>query len=199
MVDKLKILTRQSVLILYLAAVPLFVEQGYTQEIFLHDTTLNTETTYMSTSVITIGPNLTVDNHGIITLRARERIAIMPGVYIRGGGTIHALTGLVAHIEPEQELILPSDFTVYENYPNPFNPSTTIRYILPEAEEVKAVIYTIYGEKVITLFEGKQNGGAHRLVWDGTNQSGRKMSSGIYYLHISAGENQAVIKMTLLK
>ena len=199
MIDKIKKLSRHTVVILYIAAVPLIIEQTFAQEIFLHDTTISTEVTYMSTSVITIGPNVTVNSSGEVTLRARERIAIMPGVYVLGGGTFHALTGIVASIEADEEMSLPTDFTVYQNYPNPFNPSTKIRYVLPEAGDVKADIYTIFAEKVMTLFSGRQQAGSHSLVWDGTNQAGQKMSSGIYYLRLEAGAYKAVLKMTLLK
>jgi hypothetical protein len=197
--DKIKKMIRRSIVILYIAVMPLVIEQSFAQEIFLHDTTISSEVTYMSNSLITAGPELTISSSGVLTLRAKERIAIMPGVYIRSGGQLHLLTGVAAAIESDEEIALPGDFSVYQNYPNPFNPNTTIRYVLPAAEEVSADIYTVFGEKVKTLFSGRQQGGQHNLVWDGTNQAGQKMSSGIYYLRIEAGEYRAVLKMTLLK
>jgi len=200
MINRIKKLTRRSLVILYITAALFVIEPpAVAQDVFLHDTTIATAVTYMSNSVITLGPNLTVNSSGFITAHARERIALMPGVYILGGGQIQALTGVVSAIETDKEVALPADFKVYQNYPNPFNPSTSVRYYLPSAEDITADIFTIYGEKVTTLFSGRQPAGSHSLVWNGTSQSGQKMSSGMYYLRINAGHYRAVIKMTLLK
>ncbi len=175
------------------------VDQVIAQDIVLSDTTITTEATFSTDNSITAGPDFTITSSGDVTFRASNSIVFLPGVNIIQGGQLHAMTGIAAAIEKDEEVLPPSDFFVYQNYPNPFNPTTQIRYILPVSGYVKADIYTVFGEKVKTLFSGDQPGGHHSMVWDGTNQLGQKMSSGIYYLQIDAGKYRAVKKMTLLK
>ena len=197
MINTLKKVTPSAVKIFIIT---LFISQQiFAQDIVLRDTTISTEVTYLSHGIIAAGPDLTISGSGVVTLRARNRISFLSGVHILGGGQLYALTGIVAGIQTDKEVALPTEFVVYPNYPNPFNPSTQIRYVLPITGQVKADIYTVFGEKVKTLFTGVQQGGAHSLTWDGTNQSGQKMSSGMYYLRIEAGTYRSVLKMTLLK
>jgi len=76
----------------------------------------------------------------------------------------------------------PKEFRLYPNYPNPFNPITTISYDLPEDGFVELSVYNMRGEKVATLIKGNQEVGSYRLNWDGTSQSGEMVASGIYFL-----------------
>jgi hypothetical protein len=175
------------------------VNQVIAQDIVLSDTTITTEATFSTDNSIIAGPDFTITSSGDVTFRASNGITFLPGVYIIQGGQVHAMTGIAAAIEQEEEVLRPSDFVVHQNYPNPFNPTTQIRYTLPVRGYVKADIYTVFGEKVKTLFSGDQPAGRHSLVWNGTNQFGQKLSSGIYYLQIDAGKYRAVKKMTLLK
>ena len=95
--------------------------------------------------------------------------------------------------------LLPSSFKVYQNYPNPFNPSTIISYALPKASPVKVVIYDITGKEVKTLVNKEQTAGMHSVTWNGENNNGMMVSSGIYFYRISARLNVQVRKMILLK
>ncbi|MBI90046.1 MAG: hypothetical protein CMG60_08165, partial [Candidatus Marinimicrobia bacterium] len=70
------------------------------------------------------------------------------------------------------------------NYPNPFNPVTTIRYDLPEGGNVSLVIHDVTGSVIRQLVKGRKEAGHHRLTWDGTNDQGRKVSAGIYLCSI---------------
>ena len=81
---------------------------------------------------------------------------------------------------------LPSSFTLHRNSPNPFNPSTRIRYDLPELSEVKLEIFNITGRKVITLVDGWEPAGYRSVMWNGSDDSGRAVSSGIYLYRITA-------------
>jgi len=100
---------------------------------------------------------------------------------------------------------LPKEFGLRQNYPNPFNPATVIEYALPRASEVKIKIYNILGQKVRDLVDEFQEPGYKMIHWDGTDDSGKEVSSGIYFYRIVARTNQGsedfvkCKKMTLLK
>ena len=94
---------------------------------------------------------------------------------------------------------IPDVFYVYQNYPNPFNPSTTIRYSIPESEYVVISIYDINGNLISTLLNSRQNAGTHEILWDGKNNSGMKVVSGVYLYKVQAGNSSKISKMILLK
>ena len=95
---------------------------------------------------------------------------------------------------------LPAVFALANNYPNPFNPVTTINYALPEATDVKLTVYNVVGQPVRTLVAEHQNAGRYVVEWDATNDSGHSLSSGMYFYRLQAGgEFHAVKKMLLLK
>ncbi len=99
----------------------------------------------------------------------------------------------------ETETQLPTTFAVSPNYPNPFNPSTTINFQLPEAVDVKLVVYNVLGQKVRTLVSKSLQAGRYQSVWDGSNDAGAKVSSGVYIYRFEAGDFSRVKKMILLK
>ena len=84
--------------------------------------------------------------------------------------------------------LYPSSFYLYQNYPNPFNPITTIRYDLPRQASVAVVIYDLLGRQVRTLVNNIQDPGIKSVIWDGTNDSGRPVSTGLYLYRIQAGD-----------
>jgi len=92
-----------------------------------------------------------------------------------------------------------SDFKLLGNYPNPFNPETTIKYQLPEPSFVRLVIYNIQGQEIKTLVNEKKSSGYHSVRWNGTNNPGIKVNSGVYLYHLQAGKFSDVKKMLLLK
>ena len=94
---------------------------------------------------------------------------------------------------------MPSGFALHQNYPNPFNPSTTIRYDLPAQAEIRLTVYDVLGRKVRTLVQQNQSAGAHTVVWDGRDASGRQLASGVYVYRLQAGELEKSAKMLLLK
>jgi len=97
------------------------------------------------------------------------------------------------------ETALPQKFTVHDNYPNPFNPATNISYDLLETGHVKVSIYNVLGQEIKALLDESQKSGSHSLQWDGTNKSGLKVTSGVYYYRIEAGKDSAVKSMLLVK
>ncbi|MBC8401199.1 MAG: T9SS type A sorting domain-containing protein [Candidatus Marinimicrobia bacterium] len=93
----------------------------------------------------------------------------------------------------------PSNFWVQQNFPNPFNPVTTIEYDLPEDSNLKLAIYDILGREVIELSNGYQEAGYKSIQWNGRNTSGQLVSAGMYFYAIEAGKHSAIRKMVLLK
>jgi hypothetical protein len=98
-----------------------------------------------------------------------------------------------------KESILPLDFALHPNYPNPFNPVSTIRYDLPQASEVSLIVYDILGREVARLVDDYMEPGYHRTQWNGRNSRGREVPSGIYITRLVTPEYSNSIKMLLLK
>ncbi|MGB5894448.1 MAG: FlgD immunoglobulin-like domain containing protein, partial [Ignavibacteriaceae bacterium] len=90
-------------------------------------------------------------------------------------------------------------FRLFQNYPNPFNPITTIQYDIPLSTEVVLKIYNIMGKEVITLVFEYQSAGLHSIVWDGTDNSGKVVGSGVYLYRIQTETNSQCKKMLFLK
>ncbi len=85
------------------------------------------------------------------------------------------------------------------NFPNPFNPVTTIFYSIPETDHAKLEIFNIKGQKVKTLFDGIKESGEHSIKWNGTDESKKKVSTGYYLYKLTSGKKTAARKMLLLK
>ncbi len=94
---------------------------------------------------------------------------------------------------------VPQDFALSPNYPNPFNPSTTISFQLPVASKVTLVIYDILGQKIRTLVDDHQVAGVHRVVWDARNDQAQAVGAGVYFTRLHAGKFHQVQKLLLLK
>jgi len=108
---------------------------------------------------------------------------------------------LALHGEPADAPALPRAFSLSQNFPNPFNPSTTISYAVPEGsgERVTLNIYDLRGALVRTLVDSERGPGTHTAFWDGTDGSGRRLPSGVYFYRIKAGDFLQMRKMVLLK
>ena len=91
-------------------------------------------------------------------------------------------------------------FSLYANYPNPFNPTTTISYRLPARSRVELAIYNLLGQQIRTLVNADQPVGEHQVQWDGRNDAGKQVSSGIYFYQLKAGNSfLETKKMVLLR
>ncbi|OUX30197.1 MAG: hypothetical protein CBE24_06955 [bacterium TMED264] len=107
-------------------------------------------------------------------------------------------TFIIGTLSNEEELI-PDEFALHQNFPNPFNPTTNIQYDLPNEEFVNIVIFDVMGRNIRSLINEKKSAGYHRIQWDAKNDFGEPVSAGMYIYIIRAGENRAVKKMVLLK
>lgn len=117
------------------------------------------------------------------------------------GDSLHLVVmgtaGMVTAIEPGQTM--PQRYDIAQNYPNPFNPSTTIAYQLPQRSETRLIIYNVLGEKIRTLLSGSQPAGFHQAIWDGRDDAGRPVASGVYLYRFTAGDFNKVKKLMLLR
>ncbi len=94
---------------------------------------------------------------------------------------------------------LPTTFALHPNYPNPFNPSTTIMYDLPRSTYVRLAVYNILGQEVATLVDGVESAGNKQVVWSGRDSQNNPVTSGVYLYRLTAGEFRGTGKMLLLK
>jgi hypothetical protein len=90
--------------------------------------------------------------------------------------------------------VLPVKFSLLQNYPNPFNPTTTIKFQLPEARDVKLVVYDVLGQQVIILVDGRQTAGSHDVKFDASG-----LSSGVYFYRLTAGDFVKTRKSLLIR
>jgi flagellar hook assembly protein FlgD len=90
-------------------------------------------------------------------------------------------------------------FALGANIPNPFNPTTSISFDLSERCDVKLDVYNMLGKRVATLEDGEMSAGSYSVVWDGRDDSGRSVPTGIYLYRIEAGMDKASRRMILLK
>ena len=95
--------------------------------------------------------------------------------------------------------VVPAEFALAQNFPNPFNPSTTIAFQLGHSSPVELAIYSSSGQRVRTLISGFLPAGHHRRHWDGRNERGERVASGAYLYQLSAGAFVATRQLTLLK
>ena len=92
-----------------------------------------------------------------------------------------------------------NDFNLIGNYPNPFNPNTTIVFNLPKRENVTITVFNQLGEKVKEIINAEFEAGKNKVVWNGLNDNNKSVSSGIYLYKISSGNNALYGKMILQK
>ncbi|MGD9488353.1 MAG: alpha-amylase family glycosyl hydrolase [Calditrichaceae bacterium] len=95
--------------------------------------------------------------------------------------------------------VYPVSFSLEQNYPNPFNPATTIEYHIESASDVAIVIYDILGRRVQTLVNEKKNAGVYKVDWNGLDQAGNKVASGVYFYRLNAGDKSFVRKMVMIE
>ncbi|MBU0983975.1 MAG: T9SS type A sorting domain-containing protein [candidate division Zixibacteria bacterium] len=99
----------------------------------------------------------------------------------------------------DDTVVLPTRFALEQNYPNPFNPETRIEFSLPEASAVTLAVYNVLGQQVRTLASGDLPAGTHSVVWNGTDDYGRSVASGVYLYRLETGASVVTKKMMLLK
>jgi len=123
--------------------------------------------------------------------------------YLKGAvidGVTYGDITQISSIDHPGQPVIADQVILFPNYPNPFNPLTTIRFTLPRANPVSLIVYDINGKEVMPLLAGKTlPPGEHRIFWEGKNRNGLPVSSGIYFYQLKAGNFNQVRKMMLLK
>jgi bacillolysin len=108
--------------------------------------------------------------------------------------TVTSTTGVI-----EIDTRVPEKFEILQNYPNPFNPTTTIRYSLPNYSNVRIIVFDVSGKQVAELVNNYQNPGTYKATWNGKNDNGSDVSSGMYFYRIVSGDFTSVKKLLLLR
>ena len=106
---------------------------------------------------------------------------------------------LAAGIEDGFDYLIPNSIELYQNYPNPFNPSTEITFNLTQSDDVSVLIYNVLGQSVKLLLNDHLNAGTHSVSWDGRDESGNQVSSGIYFYKLIVEDDNEIKKMVLIK
>jgi hypothetical protein len=104
-----------------------------------------------------------------------------------------------SHEQGDVQVTLPEKFSLSQNYPNPFNPVCNINYALPTDCEVTLAVYNILGQKVKVLVDEYQSAGYKSVEWDGKDDQGRELTTGVYFYRIKAGDFVQARKMVLVK
>ncbi len=108
----------------------------------------------------------------------------------------------VGRYQPDYALyphLLPDEYQLHANYPNPFNPATTICFDLPQASQVKLEIYNVLGQRIAILVDNREEAGRYQVVWDGNDSDGHAVASGMYFYRLTTDQFVASKKMVLLK
>jgi hypothetical protein len=109
----------------------------------------------------------------------------------------YELTGIVAL--DQNITALPVSHVLDQNYPNPFNPTTTISYSLAEISDVSLSIFDVQGRTVARITESQQSAGNYNIQWNGTNEQGLGVPTGVYLARLEAGSYNETIKMVFLR
>jgi hypothetical protein len=113
---------------------------------------------------------------------------------------VNCAAGVVQLDEEEwEETAVMAEARLLGNYPDPFNPSTTIRYALSEHSHVTLRVYNMLGQLVKTLVDDYQVAGEHHAVWDGRNQANSAVSSGVYLYRLTVGNSVLTDRMVFTK
>jgi len=168
------------------------------------------------TSVVPVLLGATASNESVVSKAGRDESYIKDGsvwqdlydFYIPENSEwrysanlcIKALTTDVTQTEVQRYRIsIPETFVLYQNYPNPFNPSTTIRYAVKTRAEVTIRIFSVTGKEIVTLVNGIEEPGEKCIQWNGTNQEGNTVTSGVYIYQMIAGSHVEAKKMILVR
>jgi hypothetical protein len=115
---------------------------------------------------------------------------------VSGSGKLVVVTGVKDFSDRKS---LPRNIELFPPYPNPFNGSVRIVYQIPQGEIASVKVYDLSGKEVITLVKQQRIGGKQEVIWDGRDQHGFPVSSGVYFYQLSAGTQKQMRKLILLR
>ncbi|MEJ2628732.1 MAG: FlgD immunoglobulin-like domain containing protein, partial [bacterium] len=136
---------------------------------------------------------------GTYTVTVTARVETNTGLqHTSQGLTVEVAEKPGTGVENTQE-ILPNNFALLQNHPNPFNPETSITYALPKAAQVKITVYNLMGQPVRTLVNTKVSAGTHEVIWNAKNDSGQPVPTGMYIYLLKCDAYTKMRKMLLMK
>jgi len=124
------------------------------------------------------------------------------GIQIYSNGNPYWTDSLEIMLYPvgvADESQIPESYVLEQNYPNPFNPTTTINYVLPEQSTIELTLFDIRGQKVAILQDDVKPAGNYNVLWNGLDQAGNPVSTGVYFCRLDAGNFSKTIKMVYLR
>jgi hypothetical protein len=121
----------------------------------------------------------------------------VPGWFIDDVQIIEGLE--VTRVAEQNNAIIPEKFALYQNYPNPFNPNTTIQFDLSQSGKVSVKIFNVRGELIRALIQSQVNAGSHVVNWDGRDENGQNLASGLYFYQLTVNSFSATKKLLLIK
>jgi hypothetical protein len=129
-----------------------------------------------------------------------RRVTVSGGyVYVADGDSGLYIIQNNMIVDTHEESPIPELFELHPNYPNPFNPTTSISYELPEQSLVKLTIFNIQGQQITSIQDEQKPAGTYEVQWNGVDQSGNPVSTGVYFAQLQAGEYSQTIKMIYLR
>ncbi len=191
------IIKRLCGIILLVAGMLTIKVNAQTENLILSDTTITTAVAFEATNSI-IASNFVIESSGSVTFSSGNYIIFNPVFTIKPGGTTNAFPGSNVGIREENSMYT-NGLLVQQNHPNPFTHNTVIRYELANQEHVTIVIYNLSGQKIKTLIAQNQQSGNHTVVWDGKDETGREVSSGIFSYRVETSRYAINKKLVLVK
>ncbi len=136
---------------------------------------------------------------GMWVMKVSDNRTNNTGTWTKWGLRLRTVSASVTSLAIRDEHDVPAGFELFQNYPNPFNPVTSISYTLPEFVKIRLSIYNTLGQKVTDLVHQSQKAGRYTVLWNGKNNQGNTVSSGVYLYRLTAGNKVLQNKMLLLK
>ncbi len=149
---------------------------------------------------ILIGPDVNVES-GVAVSFNSPLVAYAGPVSVERGATVVVTSMTVSGVSNEDEIAgrIPLDFSVEQNFPNPFSTTTQINYVLPDAGNVEIEVFNLLGQRNSTLYSGAQGAGEYSVVWDGRVDSGSKAPGGVYHYQVIVNDRKISRQMVLLR
>jgi immune inhibitor A len=150
-----------------------------------------------SLGVTTFGPSSTPNTSSYLS---GSTLVAVTGIATAGSDiTADLIVGIAASNGDDPPVELPFTVELNQNYPNPFNPTTVIEFTISQGSDVTLEVFNVLGQKIITAVDGDLPAGTHSVSWDGADYSGDPVASGIYFYRLTAGEEEIVRKMVLVR
>ncbi len=121
------------------------------------------------------------------------------GYIFTDAGKVLRFKDMIGSAVETENGIVADDYRLHQNYPNPFNPSTTISFVMPVSENIRLTVYDLTGREIVSLINAKLASGLHSIMWNGLDNNGRQVATGIYLYQIRSANFVQTKTMTFIK